>query len=90
MPLRVYGGTDLEEPWAIAVGHDGKSYVADRKGRAICIFSDQGRLLEKLDGPPVGSARWLGPTDVVIRDSAIVVADPPSGRVVIMKVMTPQ
>lgn len=90
MPLRVYGGTDIEEPWAIAVGQDGISYVADRKGRSICVFSDQGRLLEKLDGPPVGAARWLGPTDVVIRDSALVVADPPSGRVVIMKVMPPQ
>jgi hypothetical protein len=52
-------------------------------GDGICIFSEQGRLIEKLDGPPVGSGRWLGPTDVVIRDSSIVVADPPSGRVVI-------
>jgi DNA-binding beta-propeller fold protein YncE len=87
MPLRLFGGTDLEEPWAIAVGTNGQCYVADRKGKTICVFSEQGRLIEKLDGPPIGDARWLGPTDVVIRDSALVVADPPSGRVVIMKVV---
>lgn len=90
MPLRVFGGTDLQEPWAIAVGRNGQSYVADRKGKAICVFSEQGRLLERIDGPSVGDTRWLGPTDVVIRDSALVVADPPSGRVVIMKVVQAQ
>lgn len=87
MPLRLFGGTDLEEPWAIAVGPNGQSYVADRKGQTICVFNEQGRLLEKIDGPPIGNARWLGPTDVVIRDSALVVVDPPSGRVIIMKVI---
>lgn len=89
MPLRVFGGTDLEEPWAIAVNATGQSFVADRKGQAICVFDAQGRLVERFDGPPVGNSRWLGPTDVVIHDSSLVVADPPSGRVVIMK-LTPQ
>ena len=90
MPLRVFGGTDLDEPWAIAVDYNGLSYVADRKGKAICVFSEQGRLIDKIEGPPVGDVRWHGPTDVVIRDSALVVADPPSGRVVIMKVVSPE
>lgn len=85
MPLRVFGGTDLEEPWAIAVNSHGQVFVADRKGMAICVFNDQGRLIGRIDGPPVGDPRWDGPTDVVIRDSSLIVADPPSGRVVIMK-----
>jgi DNA-binding beta-propeller fold protein YncE len=90
MPLRVFGGTDLAEPWAIAVDINGQSYVADRKGQTICIFDEQGRLIDKIEGPRVGNTRWLGPTDVVIRDSSLVVADPPSGRVVIMKVASPK
>lgn len=90
MPLRVFGGTDLQEPWAIAVGADGQCYVADRKGKAICVFSEQGRLIDVVDGPPVGDSRWQGPTDIIIRDSAIVVADPPAGRIVIMRSHQPE
>lgn len=88
MPLRVFGGTDLSEPWAIAVDIRGQSYVADRKGMAICVFDAQGRLIDKIIGPPKQESRWQGPTDVVIRDSSLVVADPLAGQVVIMKIVT--
>ncbi len=85
LPLRIFGGTDLEEPWAVAVNGNGQAFVADRKGQSICVFNEQGSLIGRIDGPPVGDARWEGPTDVVIHDSSLVVADPPSGRIIIMK-----
>jgi DNA-binding beta-propeller fold protein YncE len=85
MPLRLFGGTDLGEPWAVAVNSGGQAFVADRGRKTVSVFDDQGRLIDRIDGPPGGQSSWEGPTDVVIHDSSLVVADPPSGRVVIMK-----
>ncbi len=90
MPLRVFGGTDLSEPWAIAFGDNGQSYVADRKGRASCVFGEQGRHIGKIEGPPTGSQQWHGPTDVIVRDSSLIVADPPAGQIVIMRAVKPE
>ncbi|HWO56057.1 MAG TPA: NHL repeat-containing protein [bacterium] len=88
-PLRAFGGTDLQEPVAVAVNRRGQVFVADRKAAALLVFSDQGRLLDTIDGPPTGDARWQGPTDVILQDSSIVVADPPAGRVIIMRAVAP-
>lgn len=89
LPLRVFGGTDLQEPVAIALNRRGQAFVVDRRAGALLVFSEQGRLLDTIDGPPTGDARWHGPTDVVLQDSSIVVADPSAGRIIIMRAVAP-
>jgi DNA-binding beta-propeller fold protein YncE len=80
-PRRSFGESELSEPAAVALDHRGQAYVADTKARAIFVFDSSGRLVGRIDGSDLGVAEMEGPTDVAVADSLLYVADPPTGRV---------
>jgi sugar lactone lactonase YvrE len=82
-PLRAFGATELREPWAVALNRRGQAFVADRAGRSICVFDPQGRLVDRIGRPTGGD--WDAPSDVLLRDSSLCVADPGAGQVIIMR-----
>jgi DNA-binding beta-propeller fold protein YncE len=82
-PLRAFGATDLKEPWAVALNRRGQVFVADRAGKAVCVFDSQGRLLDRIVRPTGGD--WEAPSDILLRDSSLCVTDPGAGQVIIMR-----
>jgi len=82
VPLRVFGGTDLVEPRAIAVDARGQCFVADEGAKAVVVFSAEGRLVRTIADLPPLIGRWERPTDVAVVDSTLWIADAAAGRIV--------
>jgi streptogramin lyase len=81
IPRDIVGDNDLTEPRAVAVDRQGSCYVVDSRERALLVFSSKGDLLQRVEGNQLIPGGLAGPTDIVLVDSTLWIADPPAGRV---------
>jgi DNA-binding beta-propeller fold protein YncE len=88
-PRGILGGGSLKEPVALAVGPRGQCIVADRASKSIIVLSRHGELIRTIDGADLGVPAFGGPADVVFTDSTLWIADPPTGRVLQVRVREP-
>ena len=58
-----------------------KKLAPDSELRALFVYSRDGDLLRTVAGPDLGIAEFGGPTDVFLSDSTLWIADPPTGRI---------
>ena len=76
----------LNEPWGIAVGPDGRVYVADTWNYSVKVFSPTGELLQvwtTFDDPP---QTFWGPRDVAVDDQGrVYITDTGNKRVVVFR-----
>ncbi len=86
VPRRSFGENDLSGPVAVALDRLGRAYVADSKAHAVFIFASDGRLESRLSAQDDATIGLQGPTDLSVSDSTLYVADPPSGRVLKIRV----
>ena len=80
-PRRSFGESELREPVAVALDHRGQAFVADTKRKAILVFDASGRLVGRVDESTLDVTPLGGPADVAVAESLLYVADPPTGRV---------
>jgi len=78
--VRRDGTTILSKPQGIFVDNSGKVWVADKGNKRVCVFSADGSLLRSYDTIE-GHGRFRSPTDVVVLDDLLLVADPLKGAV---------
>ncbi len=79
--VRTFGGSELENPVAVALDKQGRCFVADAALDAVVVFTREGRFLGRLDAGRMGFADFSGPTDVTISDGSLYIADPSHGRI---------
>jgi sugar lactone lactonase YvrE len=84
-PRNAFGEGILTEPVAVVVDGHGGCLVADRKEQALVQFSPRGHLVARFSGEEIISGGLGGPTDIFMVDSTIWVADPPTGRILALR-----
>jgi len=77
----------LNEPWGIAVGPDGRVYVADTWNHSIKVFSPEGQLLQVWTSYGEGEPTpFWGPRDVAVdADGYVYVTDTGNKRIVVFR-----
>lgn len=88
-PRAVLGGGHLKEPVAVTIDARGRCIVADRKAMTLVVLSRHGELERTIDGADLDVSPFGGPTDVVLSDSTLWIADPPTGRVLQVRLREP-
>jgi len=77
------GGSPLNHPSTVAVGIDGRLFVAD-DSKMIAVFEENGRYLYSFSGPGTGLAELGRPASMAVGpDGSLYVADPEKQAVIV-------
>lgn len=80
-PRTLMGAGQITDPWSVAVNAHDQCVVTDRARGRIIVFTRDGSIEFSLEGADFQTKALEGPTDVLLSDSSLWVCDPPTARI---------
>jgi DNA-binding beta-propeller fold protein YncE len=80
-PKGEFGFADLERPTGLAIGTDGRVFVADTGEHNIKVFDDSGKLVQLIGEVGTAPGKFNAPTHLAFKDDKLYVTDTFNARV---------